>query len=214
MRPRPTLDEIVTTGIESFARELWTATIGYVVSYDAATRAADVQPAIKREVPGVDGKRVFESFPILPAVPCLFLGGGGWRVTFKPTPSDAGLLIVCTSDIASWLAGDGKEAEPKDAALHHPAHAVFIPGLTPFSASVPAAQEDAFVIGTDGAQELRLRSHTAVDHVTNDTLLQAELAAIALAMSTATAPSGGGPVNYPDAYTPSDTKFQKIKGSD
>ncbi len=162
MKIGPSLAEIVSAGVETGLRGVFTAGIGVVVSYDDTLPAVTIQPQIFREVPSeADGSPTFEPIPEIPDVPILFFGGGGFRLTFKPSPGDAGLFVCATQDIAPWFT-KGTVDKPGDLGLHKIASAIFIPGLMPFTTPIPEAAE-AKAIMKGGEIELRASVKAKID---------------------------------------------------
>jgi hypothetical protein len=197
------LDELVTAGIDSRMLDVWTAIPGKVASYDSSVPSANVQPLVRRMTPDEDDASAFEDLPEIPNVPILFLGAGAFRITFPIAPGDSGLLIVCTNDLSAWLA-TGQPSDPGDLAVHHLAHAVFLPGLVPFSSPIPEAAENAIVVA--GA-EIRLGSLAASDFVALSSKVDANFTAIATSLSTAVNAS----LNPVATYTPQAVAATKVK---
>jgi hypothetical protein len=190
----PTLDKLITTGVETAIGEIFTASVGQVVSFDPSVPSVEVQPMIQRETKDKDGARVFESMPVLTAVPILFFGGGGFRMTLPLDVGDTGLLVFAMHDLAAWLT-TGQISQPGDAGRHHPSFAIFLPGLTSWKTPIPAAAEPAFVLEGD---DLRLGTPNADDPPITKSALDAAWLELTTWIATGNAPSGGGTVVYAD----------------
>lgn len=190
----PTLDQIVTAALEADRRDLWTCSIGKVVSYDSTARTAEVEPQIKREVPNEDGEPTYEVIPALTSVPVFFLSAGPFSLTFPIEPGTPGLLIFATHDFAAWYLS-GKISNPGDLGLHHLSSAIFVPGLVPSSTPMPQAEEDAVVLRGD---DIRFGRETANDPPITKSALDAKWLELTSWVLTGAAPSGGGTVTYAD----------------
>lgn len=193
------LADVIGRAQESRLADLWTASIGIVESYDATTRTADVRPLLLRPIENGDtGAIDHEKIPILPSVSVLFpsspFGGFSWPIPKGTT----GLLVFLTLSPAKWRVGaadGGTEAEPGDLRLHHPAHAVFVPGLVPDTASTPRTAENAIVV--EGA-DVRLGAYDASDFVALASLVKARLDALQAAHDGHKHAVTGGNTGVPD----------------
>jgi hypothetical protein len=122
-----------------------------VERYDAATQKIDAKPLVQRSYFDEAGDRQVESFPVVPSVPVLFPGGGGYRVVFPVAAGDFCLLIISSVPLDRWLSGRGGEVDPEvddGGALHH---AVALVGLHPFGAPLSYAPAAAASFGQDSA---------------------------------------------------------------
>lgn len=72
----PSLARVLTQALTRHSDSLRVAMPGRVEGFDAATQTADVLP-LQRQTDSVDGSDVATAFPVLPAVPVAFAGGGG-----------------------------------------------------------------------------------------------------------------------------------------
>ena len=79
---------------------------GIVVSFDAESQTAVIQPAVSRVIPTVaEGSPSSVSMPLLRDVPVFM------PVSFEVNPGDACLVIFADCDIDAWLEGNDMEAE-------------------------------------------------------------------------------------------------------
>lgn len=62
--------------------EIWTALPGIVQSFDPVAMTVTVQPAVAGRVTDETGKTSSVNMPLLPDVPVVFPGGGGFTLTF------------------------------------------------------------------------------------------------------------------------------------
>ena len=85
---------------------------GTVVSFDAETKTAVIQPAVSRVIPiEVEGSPSSVSFPLLRDVPVFM------PVSFEVNPGDACLVIFADCDIDNWF--ESGEAEvPGSGRMH------------------------------------------------------------------------------------------------
>lgn len=107
--------EALLAFIEGFQSRLWTSMPGIIVSYDAATQSASVQPAIqgRQRMPDLTWK--FVDLPVLPDVPVQFPNGGGFTLTFPVQPGDECELHFSARCIDAWwaygAAGNGSKPQ-------------------------------------------------------------------------------------------------------
>lgn len=150
------LADAVTGAIDATLGKIHTSMPGKVVSYNSLAQTADVQPMCKRQLFNADGEKVYESLPLLPAVPVCFPRGGGYVVTFPLQAGDTVVLVFSEAGLAEFLA-TGSEAEPWDTRRHHISNAVAIPSISPDTAPLASGDNSAraagIVIGKDGANE-------------------------------------------------------------
>lgn len=112
-------------------KDLHTAMPGIIVSFDAATQLAEVQPAIKRLFNTGDSNEeilVPADLPILIKVPCIFPQGGGFSLTFPIAPGDECLLIIAERSIDNWHEFGGTQ-EPQAWRMHSLSDATAIVGI-------------------------------------------------------------------------------------
>lgn len=136
---------------------------GRVQSYDAATQTADIIPLIRQQVPQPDGSYALEELPVLPSVPVVWWRVRGWFMALKLEPGDTVQLLVNSSAIGHWRAGDGAVCDPGDLRRQHLAHAVAIPGLYTRGEALEHAPsgDDALVMGADATGGTRLTFKTS-----------------------------------------------------
>jgi hypothetical protein len=104
------LSLLIRESIEYYMTDVHTTIPGVVVKYDAKTRRADIQPSLKRKMPG--GK--FLEFPIIPDVPVRYSGNKEYTIHFPLKKDDEVLLIVTERGTDTWKASGGKEIEEND----------------------------------------------------------------------------------------------------
>lgn len=121
------LSKLLHENFEYSMSDVHTALPGVVVKYDAKTRRADIQPSLKRKMPG--GK--FMDFPIIPEVPVLFLGTKKYTVHIPLEKDDEVLLIVNERGTDTWKDAGGKGIEEADPRRFDLQDCFAIPGLHP-----------------------------------------------------------------------------------
>lgn len=150
--------ELIRRALESRIADVYTSMPGEVVSYDAATKTADIRPLVRKRMPDEDDGSVFEDLPILPSVKVVFPSGGGAKIRWPLGLGDAGVILCSHSDVGTWQAGDGAAVDPVDLRTHNLGAAFFLPGMAPDSEVDLAAEQDALVIEHT---EVRLGTHDA-----------------------------------------------------
>jgi len=178
----PTLAEALAAALDARAAQIHTAVPARVISYDAAAQTADVAPATWTGSTAP---------PVVPRVPVVWPQGGGGYLVFPLHGGDTGLLVACEADISEWRR-TGEEGPAADAAVHHQANAVFIPGCNP-AASTLSAPAGATVL--DGAGDLRLGDGTATNHVAQGEDLNAALVTLFGVIATQILAAGGGDIS-------------------
>lgn len=149
--------------LEEHREDLQTALPGRVESYDPATQTANVKPMIKRvsregvDAGGVDGTRVVDELPVIPAVPVVWPRGGGYFMTFPLATGDSGLIVFSARDIGAWR-DSGQVSDPGDEGLHTLSGAVFIPGLETVAKKLTNADAGTghAVIGKEGGTQIHI----------------------------------------------------------
>lgn len=186
MGANPTWQEVIQAAMDARALDINTACPGVVETY--ANRHADIKLAVRRPVDTASGGLVCEDLPIIPNVPIVFPGGGGFALTWPLNPGDPVLVVFCTFSPQQFRATGEVPSDPGDLRLHSLASAYAIPGIPPGGPPLPdpAAALPAMVM--DGP-DIRLGA-LAMDPVANGAAVKAWIDAL----STAVAPSGGGAI--------------------
>jgi hypothetical protein len=106
-----------------------TSVPGIVVSYDAGSGRASVQPAVRRGYRDASGTRRVERLPVVNGVPVAFPGcRSGW-VKFPIAPGDEVLLVVASAALDRWAQGSGGEVDPGDDRRHALGDCVAVPAV-------------------------------------------------------------------------------------
>jgi hypothetical protein len=202
------MSEVLGRALDARLEDLHVAMPAKVVRYDAAAQQVDVQPLVKGTYLDEQGNRVAESMPVVPCVPVLFPGAGGFRVTFPVTVGDTVLLVFSETSLDTWLQ-HGDEVDPADERRHHLSDAIAIPGLRDFAHALSSAPTDRMTAGYDtGPQvhltqtEVQLGGHTGLEKATlGDSLVTFINELKVWLEGLATAPvSGGATVAYLSSF--------------
>nr|AGS53500.1 hypothetical protein [uncultured bacterium contig00055] len=100
---------------------------GSVVSYDAKTRRAEIQPYMKRKMP--DGS--FLNFPVLPDIPVLYFGTKKYTMHLPLEKDDEVMVMVCERCTDVWRDNGAVDNEDPDPRRFSIMDCFVIPGLQP-----------------------------------------------------------------------------------
>lgn len=122
----------ITNATAEAMGDINTSMPGVVVSYDAATRRAVVQPSLSKQI--ADG-RVLPA-PQIVSVPIVFPTGGGFSMTWPLHPGDGVMLHFSQRSLEAWH--DGGNAVPDDPRQFDLSDAMAVPGLNHGGATAAA----------------------------------------------------------------------------
>ncbi len=147
----PDLAEVLEGVRESASADIRVSCVARVVRWDASKpREVDVQPVHKRAYLDEEGNRTPEKQPVIPSVPLVYPGGGGFVVTWPMAVGDEVLLVFSDDSLDKYLqTGGGSDIDPADDRRHHLTDAVAIAGVGKLSAST-SVSTTAVEIGTNG----------------------------------------------------------------
>lgn len=151
----PSLAEVIRNALDSAFRECHVSLPAVVISYDATTQTAQVQPLLTLPVVDTNGNVSNESRPVINDVPVLFPSGGGYRLIFPVEAGDLVTLIMADQSLDIWKA-KGTETDPIDLRTHDLSDAVAIPALGPKNAPWTVPGSGAAYLGKDGGIQLEL----------------------------------------------------------
>lgn len=151
---------MLTAAIEAGLAQVHTALPGRIVRWDATKQQADVQPAIQRAYFDEEDARRVEKLPVLPCVPVVFPGGGGYRITFPIAVGDTCLVVFSEQSLDKWLSGTGGDVDPGIDHGHALTDAICIPGLRPFGSVLSSCPTDEATIGKDTGKQIHLEAAT------------------------------------------------------
>lgn len=142
--------------LEKFSRELgagfWCAQAGTVAKFYAGPpQTADVtlnESIIVGYQTNAAGavKPITRPYPTFPAVPVIFLQGGGGAITFPIQTGDTCLLLFLDRDLDAWLTSGQTGLPPQTNRLHSPSDAVAIVGLNSYANGLPPVALDGIEI--------------------------------------------------------------------
>lgn len=98
------LNEAILAALIAHQAGMWTALPGKIVKINAAAMTCEVEPSIQARLRNFDGTYSWVSIPVLPDVPLVFPGGGGFTLTFPIAIGDEVLVIFASRCIDSWWA--------------------------------------------------------------------------------------------------------------
>jgi hypothetical protein len=165
----------------------WHSMPARVESYDKVRQKISAQPLIKREYSDDLGDHA-ERLPIVPDVPVVFFGSGGYSDTVPVTRGDTVLLVFASQSLDRWLVRGGVVEPGIRGGL---ADAVAFIGLRDFAHPIPAdgIAENARVMRVPTGHQLRLGSATATQSML---LGEAFLTALGVLLDAIAAGVGGG----------------------
>lgn len=161
MNRTPTLAEVIRRALDARLADVRVALPARVEKYDAAKQVVDVLPLLQERAVGEDGAELVESLPVVPNVPVVFPGAGGFRVTFPVQPGDTVLLVFSDRSLDVWQAKGG-EVDPVDLRRHHLADAVAIPGLRDLAHPLASAPTDRLSLGKDGGRTVEITNSDVI----------------------------------------------------
>lgn len=176
----PELAEVVRRALDAGLLDLRVALPGRIVSFDSATQRADVKPTVKRAFLDEEDERKLDQLPVIPGVPVVFPGAGGYRFTFPVKAGDQDgdlcLLVFADASLDRWLAGSGAEVDPEIDHSHALPDAVALLGLHTFGAPLSSFPTDHATAGKDDGVQIHFRGSTISigDETNNDFLARAQ----------------------------------------
>ncbi len=140
--------------------------VGTIQSFDATNQTAKVTINYKRTYfrPNTAGIVMPElrDYPVIADAPVMFLGGGGYSMTFPVSAGDECLVMFNDRDIDAWFAGSSSSPN-QTARLHSFADAVALVGIRSLPNVISDFDEDGIVLrNEDGDIKLTLRNDGTV----------------------------------------------------
>lgn len=125
----PGLKDLLENARTEIFQTLNCVKIGTIVSFDPASRTAEIQISFKRElaIPLADGTRII-NYPLLVDCPVFTLQGGGAGAAFPVAAGDECLVLFSDSNIDAWY-DNGGEALPFDGRRHDISDGIALVGL-------------------------------------------------------------------------------------
>lgn len=135
--------------IESQFLDLHTSMPCQIVSYNAETQRANIQPLAKHVLKDRDGTEIEENYPQIPDVPVFCLSGGGAFQSFPISAGDIGLGIFCEWPV-DQIFEKGVETHPVILERHSLNGAICIVGLRVNSEPISEDLSEHAMFGFDG----------------------------------------------------------------
>ncbi len=153
----PSLAEVLNRFGAGLFNALHVALPARVESYDAATQTIFAKPLIRGLFTEEDGSLSQDSLPVIPNVPVVFPGAGGFRLTFPIAVGDNVLLVFADRSIDAFQSGGGETA-PADLRKHNLSDAIAIPGLHPSNGAWTGASLTDLTMGKDGGAQVTVKA--------------------------------------------------------
>lgn len=108
--------KVVQDGVQG---KMWTAIPGFIteISDLAGQLTVKVQPTIQGIQTDQTGKSKYVNMPVLPDVPVIIMGGGGYSAVFPIAVNDEALVIFSSRNIDMWWQSGGVQV-PGDQRQH------------------------------------------------------------------------------------------------
>jgi hypothetical protein len=151
----PTLAELITMGVASGMQDVHVSMPGTVVSYDAATQTATIQPGIRRVIFDEDDEQIPETIPPFQNVPVMHYRCGAFSIHANLVAGDGVDLVFGSDSMAEWRQGKEQISTPGDLKRLGLSSPKAYPGLFPKNA--PGADHDNS-IGIPGGLRLHFEA--------------------------------------------------------
>lgn len=188
----PTLEQLLTTAMESRLSDLNTAIPGIIQSFDPLTGLCSVQPALKREYKS--GAVV--NLPVVPNVPVIFPRSQNSYIYFPVKSGDSCLIVFSQRSIDTWISKGGVLA-PEDERKHHISDAIVIPGLYPSSSPIPVENPESIEIKNLNTLMRLFDGKFSVKNQNSNAELVSLLVDLIQAIMDGVVAPGGGPLVNP-----------------
>lgn len=194
------LPDVIASAHDSAMQGMWTAMPGQIESFDATTQTAGISLTVKNRYLNETGDVVVEDLPMLPSVPVIFIGGGGFRVTTPLQRGDTVLVIFCSRPIGQWLV-NGDVQDPILDHRHDLSAGVAIAGLRDMAHALSNCPTDRMSIGADDGATVEFTSSkikvggnsgTQPTYMGNDMNAALQTMFNAIATAVGTIPGGSG----------------------
>lgn len=146
------LSTVLGFALEQRLKDVHTSMPGLIETYDAQTRRARVQPALRLLL--TDGTTTSRA-PVV-NVPVVFPAGGGFTLLFPVEPGDGVLLVFSQRGIAGFKRAFA-ESDPTADRFFDPSDAVALPGFGAISVT-PATTDGASLQSEDGLTAVRVEA--------------------------------------------------------
>lgn len=151
--------DVISLLLSNFQKDLFTAIVGHVVTFDPLTQRAQVQIGVQRV--DSDGN-TFEPNPIAD-VPVQFVGGINFFIETQIDVGAEGLIIFSQRALDGWKQTGNVGVNPV-ARFHHMQDAVFVPGVRSLKTAIQNFQNDGTRIrNKDGSQYLWVKKDQSIE---------------------------------------------------
>jgi hypothetical protein len=155
MSTTPSLAEVIKAGIDRKLEQLRVATPARIERVDLERQLVDVQPLLKEDQVDDEGVKTSVPLPVIPNVPVVFLGGGGFRTTYPVSKGDTCLLLHMDRSIDRWKVNGGL-VDPGEDWRHELGDAVALCGLNDVAHAWTGASATNMTIGKDGGAKITI----------------------------------------------------------
>ncbi|MDE2403042.1 MAG: hypothetical protein KGL90_15405 [Burkholderiales bacterium] len=186
-------EEALRMAMGGHQAQMWTALPGLVVSFDASSMTAVIQPAIGGVQTDQSGERQATTLPLLADVPVVFPRGGGCTLTFPVTAGDECLVVFSSRPIDSWWQSGGVQ-RPADARMHSLADGFALVGPMSKAKAISAVSTSKVQLRTDDGLaviEIDPASHAMAFTAPGGMTINAPTLVINAALSQGAAMGGG-----------------------
>lgn len=209
----PTLAELIALGVESGKQDIHVSMPGTVVSYDAATQTATVQPGVRRVIFDDGDQQIAETIPPFQNVPVMHFRCSKLSIHAELQAGDCVDLVFGSESMSEWRQGSETIVTPGDLKRLGLSSPKAYPGLFPKTSPGPDTDNS---IGIPGGLRVHFTDSaivvgTGTQYAALAELVATELGKIAATLGTAVAPSGGGPVTYGTTYSPGPVASSNLK---
>lgn len=163
----PTLAQVIQQTVEARLCDLHTAMPGRILSYDAATQKAKVQPELKRKFR--DGSLVDP--PVIPDVPVAMPRAGKAFLSLPLKQGDQVLLIFGERSLDTWKQNGGSVDPSTESRKHDYSDAYAIPGGYPFSNPAPMDPNDLILVNDQSKITLKSGGKFNFEKIGGDEIL-------------------------------------------
>jgi hypothetical protein len=152
----PSFPEAIDALIKLIGSELNCVAVGTIESYEHDKQRAKVKVSLKKPIRNEDGTETeAESVPVIPNVPVLTLGGGGYFAHFPLQQGDQVLVLYADRSLDMWKEKGG-EVDPAFTHTHEVTDAIAIPGVRAWSEALSGTNANNLVIGSEDDPSLRI----------------------------------------------------------
>lgn len=199
------LEDLIKTGVVSGLQDVHVSQPGTVLSYDAATQTAKIQPGIQRVLFNDDDERVAETIQPFENVPVIFLRTSSFSIHARLAPGDTVDLIFGSESMAEWRQGQTSIVQPGDLKRLGLTAPKAYPGLFPKTQPGPDTDDS---LGTPGGLRIHFTSETVNVGTGAGFVAMANLVAIELNKIKALFAANAG---APQVYAVGDVSSSNLK---